>query len=197
MLRKVLPQFFLSQSSISVVICSDKNIQDQRVNAPFFLEFRVYLTQARNSGPFDFLCINLYNNYIPFSFFLTRLSSSFFHSTTALHRAFGAVPRLNPYHFTLNPPIMDVFKSLIQPLVGGTAGSSVVDGMKLVVLGGTVETARRVSSSAWYLTLSLIYFTLFLISFSRSHFVNCKPNILPIGPPTNLSLSSILSHSPF
>jgi mitochondrial chaperone BCS1 len=46
---------------------------------------------------------------------------------------------------------MDVLKSLIQPLVGGTAGSSVVDGMKLVVLGGTVETARRVSSSAWYL----------------------------------------------
>ena len=49
---------------------------------------------------------------------------------------------------------MDVFKSLIQPLVGGTAGSSVVDGMKLVVLGGTVETARRVSSSAWYLNSS-------------------------------------------
>lgn len=46
---------------------------------------------------------------------------------------------------------MDVLKSLVQPLVGGGAGgSSVVDGMKLVVLGGTVETARRVSSSAWY-----------------------------------------------
>ncbi|KAK0192317.1 hypothetical protein F5146DRAFT_497906 [Armillaria mellea] len=44
---------------------------------------------------------------------------------------------------------MDAFKSLVQPLVGGAAGSSVVDGMKLVVLGGTVETARRVSSSAW------------------------------------------------
>lgn len=44
---------------------------------------------------------------------------------------------------------MDALRSLIQPLVGGTAGSSVVDGMKLVVLGGTVETARRVSSSAW------------------------------------------------
>ncbi|KAF8149354.1 hypothetical protein B0H34DRAFT_802368 [Crassisporium funariophilum] len=44
---------------------------------------------------------------------------------------------------------MDVLKSLIQPLVGGAGGSSVVDGMKLVVLGGTVETARRVSSSAW------------------------------------------------
>ncbi|KAF9482080.1 P-loop containing nucleoside triphosphate hydrolase protein [Pholiota conissans] len=43
---------------------------------------------------------------------------------------------------------MDVLKSLIQPLVGGAGGSSVVDGMKLVVLGGTVETARRVSSSA-------------------------------------------------
>ena len=100
MLRKVLPQFFLSQSSIPVVICSDKNIQDQRllrVNAPFFLESRVYLTQARNSGPFDFLCINLYNNYIPFSFFLTRLSSSFFHSTTALHRASTAVWRSSSF----------------------------------------------------------------------------------------------------
>ncbi|KAF8625116.1 hypothetical protein AX15_005540 [Amanita polypyramis BW_CC] len=44
---------------------------------------------------------------------------------------------------------MDAIKSLIQPLVGGAGTSSVVDGMKLVVLGGTVETARRVSSSAW------------------------------------------------
>ncbi|PFH45533.1 hypothetical protein AMATHDRAFT_51616 [Amanita thiersii Skay4041] len=44
---------------------------------------------------------------------------------------------------------MDALKSLIQPLVGGAGASSVVDGMKLVVLGGTVETARRVSSSAW------------------------------------------------
>ncbi|KXN87703.1 putative mitochondrial chaperone BCS1-B [Leucoagaricus sp. SymC.cos] len=44
---------------------------------------------------------------------------------------------------------MDALKSLIQPIVGGVGGSSVVDGMKLVVLGGTVETARRVSSSAW------------------------------------------------
>ncbi|KAF8800962.1 P-loop containing nucleoside triphosphate hydrolase protein [Phlegmacium glaucopus] len=44
---------------------------------------------------------------------------------------------------------MDVLKSLMQPLVGGSGGSSVIDGMKLVVLGGTVETARRVSSSAW------------------------------------------------
>ncbi|KAK0204018.1 P-loop containing nucleoside triphosphate hydrolase protein [Desarmillaria ectypa] len=44
---------------------------------------------------------------------------------------------------------MDTFKSLIQPLVGSAAGSSVIDSMKLVVLGGTVETARRASSSAW------------------------------------------------
>jgi len=53
---------------------------------------------------------------------------------------------------------MDVFKSLIQPIVGGGGGggSSVVDGMKLVVLGGTVETARRVSSSAWSV-LSLLH----------------------------------------
>jgi chaperone BCS1 len=44
---------------------------------------------------------------------------------------------------------MDAIKSLVQPLVGGVGGSSMLDGMKLVMLGGTVETARRVSSSAW------------------------------------------------
>ncbi|TFK53837.1 P-loop containing nucleoside triphosphate hydrolase protein [Heliocybe sulcata] len=44
---------------------------------------------------------------------------------------------------------MDALKSLVQPLVGGGGGSSVIDGMKLVVLGTTVETARRMSSSAW------------------------------------------------
>jgi chaperone BCS1 len=44
---------------------------------------------------------------------------------------------------------MDALKSLVQPLIGGSASSSMIDGMKLVVLGGTVETARRVSSSAW------------------------------------------------
>ncbi|PPQ97227.1 hypothetical protein CVT26_000753 [Gymnopilus dilepis] len=43
---------------------------------------------------------------------------------------------------------MDTLKSLVQPLIGNSGGSSIVDGMKLVVLGGTVETARRVSSSA-------------------------------------------------
>ena len=44
---------------------------------------------------------------------------------------------------------MDVLKSLVQPLVGGGGGSSMVDGVKLVVLGGTVETARRMASSGW------------------------------------------------
>ncbi|TFY77779.1 hypothetical protein EWM64_g6233, partial [Hericium alpestre] len=44
---------------------------------------------------------------------------------------------------------MDALKSLVQPLMGSVASNSMVDGMKLVVLGGTVETARRVSSSAW------------------------------------------------
>lgn len=47
---------------------------------------------------------------------------------------------------------MDALKSLVQPLVGGGGGSGMIDGMKLVVLGGTVETARRVSSSAWYVS---------------------------------------------
>ena len=45
---------------------------------------------------------------------------------------------------------MDIVKSLVQPLIGGGASNSMIDGVKLVVLGGTVETARRMSSSAWY-----------------------------------------------
>lgn len=55
---------------------------------------------------------------------------------------------------------MDAFKSLVQPLVGGGAGagSGIMDGMKLVVLGGTVETARRVSSSAWWVLRSCFLF---------------------------------------
>ena len=44
---------------------------------------------------------------------------------------------------------MDALKSLVQPLVGASGGSSMIDGMKLVVLGGTVETARRMASSGW------------------------------------------------
>ncbi|GJE89993.1 P-loop containing nucleoside triphosphate hydrolase protein [Phanerochaete sordida] len=43
---------------------------------------------------------------------------------------------------------MDALKSLVQPLVGGSGGS-MIDGVKLVVLGGTVETARRMASSGW------------------------------------------------
>jgi hypothetical protein len=44
---------------------------------------------------------------------------------------------------------MDIIKSLVTPLLGAGASNSMIDGMKLVVLGGTVETARRISSSAW------------------------------------------------
>lgn len=54
---------------------------------------------------------------------------------------------------------MDALKSLVQPLVGGAGGSSVIDGMKLVVLGGTVETARRASSSAWSHFLNSFFLT--------------------------------------
>ncbi|KAG1751425.1 uncharacterized protein EDB91DRAFT_1234814 [Suillus paluster] len=54
---------------------------------------------------------------------------------------------------------MDALKSLMQPLVGGAGGSSVIDGMKLVVLGGTVETARRASSSAWSHFLNSFFLT--------------------------------------
>jgi hypothetical protein len=52
---------------------------------------------------------------------------------------------------------MDAIKSLMQPLVGGVGGSSVLDGMKLVMLGGTVETARRVSSSAWSVPFAFLF----------------------------------------
>lgn len=52
---------------------------------------------------------------------------------------------------------MEALKSLVQPLVGNVAGNSVVDGMKLVVLGGTVETARRMSSSAWQVVILHYY----------------------------------------
>ncbi|CAK5266908.1 unnamed protein product [Mycena citricolor] len=45
-------------------------------------------------------------------------------------------------HFPGQQHGMDTLRTLV-------GGSSVVDGMKLVVLGGTVETARRMSSSAW------------------------------------------------
>jgi mitochondrial chaperone BCS1 len=51
---------------------------------------------------------------------------------------------------------MDALRSLVQPLVGGGGGNNIIDGMKLVVLGTTVETARRVASSGW------------------NHFVNCE-----------------------
>ncbi|CAE6518196.1 unnamed protein product [Rhizoctonia solani] len=48
--------------------------------------------------------------------------------------------------------------SLVSPFVGGSSGG-VMDGMKLVVLGGTVETARRVSSSAWNSFVNSFYLT--------------------------------------
>lgn len=38
---------------------------------------------------------------------------------------------------------MDAFKSLLQPLSGNLVSSGVLDATKLVVLGGTVETARE------------------------------------------------------
>ncbi|KZV80210.1 hypothetical protein EXIGLDRAFT_705667 [Exidia glandulosa HHB12029] len=53
---------------------------------------------------------------------------------------------------------MDLFKSLVTPFAGS---SGLVDGMKLVVLGGAVETARRISSTAW------------------SHFINCAQHKPP------------------
>ncbi len=44
---------------------------------------------------------------------------------------------------------MEALKSLMQPLSSSAVGSGVLDATKLVILGGTVETAREY--------LSLIY----------------------------------------
>lgn len=38
---------------------------------------------------------------------------------------------------------MEAFKSLLQPLSSSAVGSGVLDATKLVILGGTVETARK------------------------------------------------------
>ncbi|TFK48493.1 P-loop containing nucleoside triphosphate hydrolase protein [Heliocybe sulcata] len=43
---------------------------------------------------------------------------------------------------------METFKNLLSPL-GMQTSSAIQDTLKLVVLGGTVETARRMSASAW------------------------------------------------
>lgn len=75
---------------------------------------------------------------------------------------------------------MDAFKSLVSPLIGTAASNSVIDGMKLVVLGGAVETARRVSGSAWYVFVQL--YSSCLVSHAHPHtrrnsFVNCMPSL--------------------
>ncbi|KAG8772860.1 hypothetical protein FRC15_002429 [Serendipita sp. 397] len=54
---------------------------------------------------------------------------------------------------------METLSKVFSPLSMGT--SAVQDTVKLVVIGGTVETARRVSSSAW------------------SSFIDCKYLCLP------------------
>ncbi|KIY51107.1 P-loop containing nucleoside triphosphate hydrolase protein [Fistulina hepatica ATCC 64428] len=51
---------------------------------------------------------------------------------------------------------MDALKSLVHPFVGG---SGVGDGIKLVLLGGTVETARRMSSTAWNTFVNSFFLT--------------------------------------
>ncbi|KIM31399.1 hypothetical protein M408DRAFT_320460 [Serendipita vermifera MAFF 305830] len=54
---------------------------------------------------------------------------------------------------------MDAFKSLIQPLSSSAVGSGVLDATKLVILGGTVETARRAASSGWSSFINSFYLT--------------------------------------
>ncbi|KAG8811349.1 hypothetical protein FRC17_002513 [Serendipita sp. 399] len=54
---------------------------------------------------------------------------------------------------------MDAFKSLLTPLSNSAVGSGVLDATKLVILGGTVETARRVASSGWSSFINSFYLT--------------------------------------
>ncbi|KAJ3917942.1 P-loop containing nucleoside triphosphate hydrolase protein, partial [Lentinula edodes] len=56
---------------------------------------------------------------------------------------------------------MDTIRSLVQPLVGPSTASSagMIDGMKLVVLGGTVATARKMGSRAWLVWLTPFFLT--------------------------------------
>lgn len=54
---------------------------------------------------------------------------------------------------------MDFAKSLLQPLSSSAVGSGVLDATKLVILGGTVETARRAASSGWNSFVSSFYLT--------------------------------------
>ena len=42
---------------------------------------------------------------------------------------------------------MEAFKSLLEPLSSSAVGSGILDATKLVILGGTVETAREYSMS--------------------------------------------------
>ncbi|KAF8757099.1 P-loop containing nucleoside triphosphate hydrolase protein [Rhizoctonia solani] len=65
-------------------------------------------------------------------------------------------PIVQPQYTTME--MFSAVSSLVSPFVGGSSGG-VVDGMKLVVLGGTVETARRVSSSAWNSFVNSFYLT--------------------------------------
>jgi hypothetical protein len=64
-----------------------------------------------------------------------------------------------------------------------------VDGMKLVLLGGTVETARRVSSSAWYV-LVLKFFFLYSLSHKLSSSLGpILSTVRPVPSPSFFSLS--------
>ena len=65
------------------------------------------------------------------------------------HPPLPCPPLAVPVLYSRHPTTTKTFHGC--PQIGSQApgGSSIVDTMKLVVLGGTVETARRVSSSAW------------------------------------------------
>ncbi|KAG1833308.1 polyubiquitin-C-like protein [Suillus subalutaceus] len=53
---------------------------------------------------------------------------------------------------------MDALKSMLSPLGVGSA-NTIQDTLKLVVIGGTVETARRASAGAWHTFLDSFFLT--------------------------------------
>ncbi len=82
---------------------------------------------------------------------------------------------------------MDTVKSLLSPLSGSLASSGMLDGAKLIILGGTVETARRVSSSAWNSFVNSFFLTAHFSEEDYREFrcfplLSSKPRSNPVFP---------------
>jgi hypothetical protein len=89
---------------------------------------------------------------------------------------------------------MDTVKSLLSPLSGSLASSGMLDGAKLLILGGTVETARRVSSSAWSSFVNSFFLT---AHFSEEDYREPRcfpfPNPVLIPYPQSVRLATLLA----